>query len=135
VPRVRREALRRTAAYPRAVGRGRCADARVRYATAHERPRIAVTTRCRTVWALFASAPLVIAVAACSSSPARHAGAVAAAAAVVVPGTRPNGAAAFLGVVRRVRVGDVFIAYRQFGAGAPLILIAGQYSGMNSWSV
>ena len=89
----------------------------------------------RAPWGLAAGALLVVTLAACVSSSTRHDGPLAAVAAVVVPGTRPSGAAAFLGVVRRVRVGDISIGYRQFGAGAPLILIAGQNSGMNTWSV
>lgn len=89
----------------------------------------------RAPWVLSAGALLVATLAACVSSSVRHAAPVASVAAVVVPGTRPSGAAAFLGVVRRVRVGDISIGYRQFGAGAPLILIAGQNSGMNTWSV
>jgi pimeloyl-ACP methyl ester carboxylesterase len=82
-----------------------------------------------------AGALLVATLAACVSSSTRPTGTVIAVAAAVVPGTRPSGAAAFLGAVRRVRVGDISIGYRQFGAGAPLVLIAGQSSGMNTWSV
>jgi pimeloyl-ACP methyl ester carboxylesterase len=90
--------------------------------------------RQRAPW-LCAGALLVATLVACGSSSGRHAGAAATVASVVVPGTSPSGAAAFLGVVRRVQVGDVSIGYRQFGAGPPLVLVAGQDSGMNAWSV
>lgn len=89
----------------------------------------------RAPWVLSVGALLVATIAVCISSSARHIGSVAAVAAVIVPGTRPGGAAGFLGLVRRVRVGDVSIGYRQFGGGTPLVLIAGQNSGMNTWSV
>lgn len=92
--------------------------------------------KCRRWWWLPAAGPLlVVTLSACVSSSTRHAGPLAAVAAVVVPGSRPSGSAAFLGAVRRVRVGDISIGYRQFGTGAPLVLIAGQNSGMNTWSV
>jgi pimeloyl-ACP methyl ester carboxylesterase len=89
----------------------------------------------RSRWLPAAGALLVVTLAACVSSSTRHVGPLAAVAAVVIPGTRPSGAANFLGVVRRIRVGDISLGYRQFGSGAPLILIAGQNSGMNAWSV
>ena len=89
----------------------------------------------RSRW-LPALGPLLIGtLAACVSSSTRHVGPLAAAAAAVVPGSRPTGAAAFLGAARRVRVGDISIGYRQFGTGAPLVLIAGQNSAMNTWSL
>jgi pimeloyl-ACP methyl ester carboxylesterase len=50
-----------------------------------------------------------------------------------VPGTRPSGAAAFMGPVRRVRAGGITIGYRQFGSGPPLVLIAGEISSMSYW--
>ena len=94
-----------------------------------------MTKRRRARW-LSAAGPLLIGMlAACAASSTHHPGPLAAVAAVVVPGSRPSGAAAFLGAARRVRVGDISIGYRQFGTGAPLVLIAGQNSGMNTWSV
>jgi len=51
----------------------------------------------------------------------------------LVPGTRPAGAAAFMGPVRRVRAGGILIGYRQFGSGPPLVLIAGEASSMSYW--
>lgn len=50
-----------------------------------------------------------------------------------VPGTRPAGAAAFMGPVRQLRVGGITIGYRQFGSGPPLVLIAGEASSMSYW--
>ncbi|MCW2571138.1 MAG: alpha/beta hydrolase fold [Frankiales bacterium] len=101
----------------------------------HEQARIAVTTGRRASWLTFTGTLLAVTLAACTSSSARHGGPVTAAAADTVPGTRATGTAAFLDVVHRVRVGDVSLGYRQFGRGAPLVLIAGQSSGMNTWSV
>jgi pimeloyl-ACP methyl ester carboxylesterase len=51
----------------------------------------------------------------------------------VVAGSRAVGSAAVLGVAHRVHVGDVQLAYREFGAGPPLVLIAGQGSAMQVW--
>jgi pimeloyl-ACP methyl ester carboxylesterase len=49
----------------------------------------------------------------------------------LVPGTLPKGAAAFMGPIRRVKAGEINVAYRQFGSGPPLLLIAGQNSPMS----
>lgn len=92
--------------------------------TSVRRPLGALPTEALLVFGLLA---------ACAMSTPRHAASPAGA--TVVPGTRPSGAAAFLGDVHLVRIGDISIGYRQAGAGPPLILIAGQYSGMNAWSV
>ncbi len=51
----------------------------------------------------------------------------------VVPGTRPHGASAFLGPVRRLPAGSIRIGYRQFGQGPPLLLVMGQSATMNEW--
>lgn len=50
-----------------------------------------------------------------------------------VPGSQLTGEAAFLGPILRVPVGGLVIAYRQFGSGPDLLLIAGQAAGMSTW--
>ncbi|MGD0166884.1 MAG: alpha/beta hydrolase [Gaiellaceae bacterium] len=51
----------------------------------------------------------------------------------LVPGTLPKGKAAFMGPARQVRANGISIAYRQFGSGPPLVLIAGEISSMPMW--
>jgi pimeloyl-ACP methyl ester carboxylesterase len=50
-----------------------------------------------------------------------------------IKGTQLEGDVAFLGPVLTVPVGDVTIAFRQFGKGSDLVLIAGQASPMSLW--
>src|SRR3954468_15878542 len=50
-----------------------------------------------------------------------------------VPGSQLAGDVAFLGPSRTVKVGDVTMAFRRFGAGPDLLLIAGQASPMSLW--
>src|SRR3954452_7336200 len=50
-----------------------------------------------------------------------------------VAGTQLAGDVAFLGPIRTVPVGKQPIAFRQFGSGSDLLLIAGQASPMSLW--
>lgn len=50
-----------------------------------------------------------------------------------VPGTEPKGELAFLGPVRTVEAGGITVGYRQFGHGAPVVLVVGQGSTMAMW--
>jgi pimeloyl-ACP methyl ester carboxylesterase len=50
-----------------------------------------------------------------------------------IPNSALEGDAAFLGPIYTVPVGDLTMAYRQFGAGRDLVLIAGQASPMSVW--
>jgi pimeloyl-ACP methyl ester carboxylesterase len=50
-----------------------------------------------------------------------------------VPGTSLQGDAAFLGAVHTVPVGKVRMAFRRFGSGPDLVLVAGEGSGMGDW--
>jgi pimeloyl-ACP methyl ester carboxylesterase len=52
-----------------------------------------------------------------------------------VPGTQLKGDVAFLGPIYTVPVGGFNIAFRQFGSGPDLLLIAGQASSMSDWPV
>lgn len=51
----------------------------------------------------------------------------------VVPHTALTGAVAFMGPVRTVAVGRYSMAFRQFGSGPDLLMIAGQASSMSVW--
>jgi pimeloyl-ACP methyl ester carboxylesterase len=51
----------------------------------------------------------------------------------VVDGSQLEGDVAFLGSIKTVPVGDVTMAFRQFGHGPDLLLIAGQASPMSLW--
>jgi pimeloyl-ACP methyl ester carboxylesterase len=51
----------------------------------------------------------------------------------LVPGSRPTGAAAFLGPVRQVPVNGIRIGYRRFGRGPDLVLATGQTAPMSLW--
>ena len=50
-----------------------------------------------------------------------------------LPGTTLTGDVAFLGPIRTVPVGNLTLAFRQFGDGPDLLLIAGQASSMSLW--
>jgi pimeloyl-ACP methyl ester carboxylesterase len=50
-----------------------------------------------------------------------------------LPGTTLTGDVAFLGPIRTVPVGGLTMAFRQFGQGPDLLMIAGQASGMSVW--
>jgi pimeloyl-ACP methyl ester carboxylesterase len=50
-----------------------------------------------------------------------------------IPNSALEGDVAFLGPIYTVPVGDLTMAYRQFGAGPDLVLIAGQASPMSVW--
>jgi pimeloyl-ACP methyl ester carboxylesterase len=50
-----------------------------------------------------------------------------------VPGSTLGGDVAFLGPIATVPVGDVTMAFRQFGEGPDLLLICGQASSMSVW--
>lgn len=50
-----------------------------------------------------------------------------------VPGSLLAGNVAFLGPIYTVPVGDITMAYRQFGTGPDLLLINGQGAGMSVW--
>lgn len=52
---------------------------------------------------------------------------------MTLPDTTPVGAAAFLGPIKLARLPDSTIGYRQFGTGAPLILIMGSDAAMSIW--
>ncbi len=52
-----------------------------------------------------------------------------------MPDSELPGAAAFLGPARRVPVGDIQLAYRQFGRGPELVLIMGESSAMGLWDL
>lgn len=52
---------------------------------------------------------------------------------VTLPDTTPVGAAAFLGPIKLARLADTTIGYRQFGKGAPLIMIMGSDAAMSIW--
>jgi pimeloyl-ACP methyl ester carboxylesterase len=50
-----------------------------------------------------------------------------------IPNSALDGDVAFLGPIYTVPVGDMTMAYRQFGSGPDLVLIAGQASPMSVW--
>jgi len=50
-----------------------------------------------------------------------------------VPGSTPVGAAAFLGPIKLAHLTDTTIGYRQFGDGAPLLMIMGSDAAMTIW--
>lgn len=52
---------------------------------------------------------------------------------VELAGSLLSGDVAFLGPIYTIQVGNVSIAYRQFGSGRDLVLVAGQASGMRLW--
>ena len=52
---------------------------------------------------------------------------------VELAGSQLGGDVAFLGPILTVPIGDVTMAYRRFGAGPDLLLIAGQASSMSVW--
>jgi pimeloyl-ACP methyl ester carboxylesterase len=52
-----------------------------------------------------------------------------------LPGTALKGEVAFLGAIHTVPVGALTMAFRQFGSGPDLLLIAGQASPMSVWPV
>jgi len=52
-----------------------------------------------------------------------------------VPGTTLTGDGALLGPLSTVPVGDLDVAFRRFGTGPDLLLIAGQASPMNTWPI
>ena len=52
-----------------------------------------------------------------------------------VPGSALKGDVAFLGPIATVPVGGVKIAFRRFGTGPDLLMIAGQASPMSQWPV
>jgi pimeloyl-ACP methyl ester carboxylesterase len=52
-----------------------------------------------------------------------------------LPGTTLTGDGAFMGPLSTVPVGELDIAFRQFGTGPDLLLIAGQASAMNTWPI
>jgi pimeloyl-ACP methyl ester carboxylesterase len=51
----------------------------------------------------------------------------------LVPGTRLNGAGAFLGPVRTVSANGIRIGYRQFGHGPDLLMVSGDTAPMSLW--
>lgn len=50
-----------------------------------------------------------------------------------IPNTTLSGDLAFLGPIRTVPVGELSVAYRQFGSGPELLMIAGQAGPMSIW--
>lgn len=52
---------------------------------------------------------------------------------VQVSNTQLSGAGAFMGPVKRVKVGDIKIGYRQFGQGPPLVMVMGDTAAMSDW--
>jgi len=52
-----------------------------------------------------------------------------------VPGSALTGDVAFLGPIKTVPVGKLTMAFRQFGTGPELVMIAGQASPMSVWPV